>query len=221
MNSRFFSNFGWNENRLLWMTLAVSISLHLGIVGLSRLNFAIPPKKTIEIDLTAVARPSSSVAQKQAAPPQPKPAPKPKKWLRPNPEHPAPAKPEATPAPAPTPMPTSPAAPSSAPINGEAAVGLLSRLPQLLNLSDLKKIQDKFYPSEERARFQGGIVILDIHLDVDGHVVSTDVVQSAGPSFDQAAQRVAKLLRFTPAYMGSQKVSVKIRQAIEFKSEDE
>jgi outer membrane biosynthesis protein TonB len=44
-------------------------------------------------------------------------------------------------------------------------------------------------------------------------------VQSAGTDFDQAAQKAAKLLRFTPAFLGSQRVGVKMRQAIQFKLE--
>ena len=59
--------------------------------------------------------------------------------------------------------------------------------------------------------------MLDIHIGTDGLVSSADIVQSADPDFEQAAVRVAELLRFTPAYVGSQPVAVKMRQAIQFK----
>jgi hypothetical protein len=47
-------------------------------------------------------------------------------------------------------------------------------------------------------------------------VTSVDVVRSAAPDFDEAARKVGLLLRFTPAYLGAQKVPVKLRQAIQF-----
>jgi TonB family protein len=46
-----------------------------------------------------------------------------------------------------------------------------------------------------------------------------EVVQSADPDFDAAAVRVARLLRFKPAYVNGQTVAVKMRQAIRFKLE--
>jgi TonB family protein len=58
--------------------------------------------------------------------------------------------------------------------------------------------------------------VIDLHVDADGHVTSVDVVRSATPAFDEAARHVGLLLRFTPAYLGTQKVPVKLRQAIQF-----
>ena len=101
--------------------------------------------------------------------------------------------------------------------SGDNNQNALSRIPQLLNLSDLGAILNRFYPEEARAQRQEASVVLDLHIDTDGHIKSVDVVQSAGAEFDAAALRVAKLLRFTSAFMGSQRVAVKLRQAIQFK----
>ena len=64
-------------------------------------------------------------------------------------------------------------------------------------------------------------MVLDLHVDTNGHVRSMDVIKSGGQDFDIAAQKAAALLRFTPAFMGSQRVAVKMRQAIQFKLENE
>ena len=98
-------------------------------------------------------------------------------------------------------------------------VTVLSRIPQLLNLSDLRAILQRFYPEEARSQGRQGIVVLDLHIDTEGHVVSVDVVRLGGSDFDGAAMKAAKLLRFTPAFLGSQRVNVKMRQAIQFKLE--
>jgi TonB family protein len=92
----------------------------------------------------------------------------------------------------------------------------LSRLPQLLNLGDLHAILQRFYPEAERLRGNKGTVVIDLHVDMDGHVTSVDIVRSAAPDFDDAAKHVGLLLRFSPAYLGTQKVPVKLRQAIQF-----
>jgi TonB family protein len=92
----------------------------------------------------------------------------------------------------------------------------LTQLPQLLNLSDLSSILKRFYPERERVLGRGGTVVIDLHVDAEGQVKSVDVVRSGGADFDSAARRVGLLLRFSPAYMGAQKVPVRLRQAIRF-----
>lgn len=92
----------------------------------------------------------------------------------------------------------------------------LTRLPQLKNLGDLHAILRRFYPEAERVRGGTGTVVIDLHVDADGRVTAVDVVRSATPAFDEAARRVGMLLRFTPAFLGAQRVPVKLRQAIQF-----
>jgi len=50
-------------------------------------------------------------------------------------------------------------------------------------------------------------------------VKSADIVQSGGADFDEAARKAVSLLRFSPAFLGSQRVAVKMRQAIQFRLE--
>jgi TonB family protein len=107
---------------------------------------------------------------------------------------------------------------------GEYAVGdgkanVLSQIPQLLNLSDLRAILQRFYPEAARSQGREALVVLDIHVDSEGHVSSADIVRSGGADFDEAAKKVAVLLHFTPAFIGSERVAVKMRQAVQFKLE--
>ena len=125
----------------------------------------------------------------------------------------APAAPE--PEPSPTPGPAGNGAPGEYG-EGEGDMAALTRLPQLLNLGDLRAILKRFYPEEERLRGRQGTVVIDLHVDADGRVTSVEIVRSAAPDFDEAAKRVGLLLRFSPAYLGAQKVPVKLRQAIQF-----
>ena len=102
---------------------------------------------------------------------------------------------------------------------GDGSANVHSRIPQLLNLSDLRAILQHFYPEEARSQGREGMVVLDIHIDTEGHVASVDVVRSGGSDFDEAARKAVNLLRFTPAFLGSHRVAVKMRQAIQFKLE--
>lgn len=102
---------------------------------------------------------------------------------------------------------------------GDGSANVLSRIPQLLNLSDLRAILKRYYPEEARSQGREATVVLDIHIDTDGHVTSVDIVRSGGTDFDEASQKAVKLLHFTPAFLGSQRVNVKMRQAIQFKLE--
>ena len=213
------------EQSFLWAGAIVSASLHAALFGFGNLSLSYRSKPTIEIDLTNAVHmgPASGPAVKPAKaslPPRSKPAPKPKEWTRPAPGQKAPLpKPEPRPAPEETPPSSQAPSPAGGPGGGETGLGQVSRLPQLLNLADLSAILRRYYPEEERARGDEGTVVLDLHLDQDGRVTSADVVRSGGAAFDGAALRAARLLRFTPAFVGGDKVAVKIRQAIQFKLE--
>jgi TonB family protein len=204
--------------------LLLGFALSAGVHGLVYLWGYAPAREKhppVELDLTMSGH-LGHLGRARAAPrptaPPPPPAPKPAEWVKPasNKAAPAPdltkqaapAAPEAEPAPAP--------GPAGEYGEGEGDMTMLSRLPQLKNLSDLHAILRRFYPEEERLRGRTGTVVIDLHVDTDGHVTSVDVVRSATPAFDEAAKHVGMLLRFTPAYVGSQKVAVKLRQAIQF-----
>jgi len=228
MNLRAF----WKDENIFWEAVVLSLCLHFLLFHVGEISFRFHEKHTVEIDITNMGHMGMPGPVKQAAAssaPEPKkPTSPPREWTKHAPNQkaiPAPIPTQPVPAPEPeeTPPP-SPAATSNG--TGEYGIGdgsasVLSRLPQLLNLSDLSVILKRFYPEQARTERREGTVVLDLHIDTDGHVQSADVVRSNGSDFDDAARRIAKLLRFTPAFMGSQRVAVKMRQAIQFKLKDE
>jgi TonB family protein len=216
------------ERRKSYLTMAFALSAGVhGLVYLWGYAAPKPPHPPVELDLTMSGHlghlGGGHAAARPAAPPPP-PAPKPAEWVKaaPNKTAPmpdmtktaaAPAAPEPEPAPAPGPAGNTPPGEYG---EGEGDMTQLTRLPQLKNLSDLHAILRRFYPEAERLRGATGTVVIDLHVDPDGHVTTVDIVRSATPAFDEAARHVGLLLRFTPAYLGSQKVAVKLRQAIQF-----
>lgn len=221
MNLRSF----WNEDYLLWEALFLSVGLHFLLLHAGAVTFHFQQKHTVEIDITNMGHMGMSAPAPKAAPAPPKPAARTKEWVKP------PDNQKIAPAPIPTqpvaaPTPEEPPPPTSVPGTGEYGIGtgdgnatVLSRIPQLLNLSDLRAILQRFYPEEARSQGREATVVLDIHIDTEGHVTSVDIARSGGSEFDEAARKAAMLLRFTPAFLGSQRVAVKMRQAIQFKLE--
>ncbi|MFI5362740.1 MAG: energy transducer TonB [Elusimicrobiota bacterium] len=216
------------ERRKSYMPLGLALSA--GVHGLIYLWGYAAPRVThppVELDLTMSGHlghlGGGHAAPRPAAPPPP-PAPKPAEWVKAADNKPAPApdlaKEAAAPAAAePAPVPTPGPAGNEPPGEygeGEGDMTQLTRLPQLKNLGDLHAILRRFYPEAERLKGATGTVVIDLHVDQDGHVTSVEVVRSATPDFDDAAKHVGMLLRFTPAYLGTQKVGVKVRQAIQF-----
>ncbi len=211
----------WSDDYLFWEALLLSLGMHLFVsykAGEFSLHFQ--QKHTVEIDITNMGRIGMPAAPIQpAAPPAPKPAAPRKEWV----------KPALNQQIVPAPIPTQPvvSTPKEPPPQQEYNVGtegtsstVVSRIPQLINLSDLRAILQRFYPEQARAEGRQATVALDLHIDTDGHVQNVDVVRSGGADFDEAAIRAVKLLRFTPAFLGSQRVGVKMRQAIQFKLEE-
>ena len=215
------------ERRKSYLPLAFALSA--GVHGLIYLwGYAAPRPQhpPVELDLTMSGHlghlGGGHAAPRPAAPPPP--APKLAEWVKAAENKPAPlpdltqtaaapAAPESEPAPAPGPAGDQPPGEYG---EGEGDMTELTRLPQLKNLGDLRAILRRFYPEAERLRGATGAVVIDLHVDPEGHVTSVDVVRSATPAFDEAARHVGLLLRFTPAYLGTQKVPVKLRQAIQF-----
>jgi len=216
------------DDRLFWEALILSLGAHFLMFHMSEMTFKFHEKHTVEIDITNMGHMGVIGTPHRAAAPPPRAAAPRKEWVKPAPnQKPVPAqvptKPVAAPVPEEPPTPVGPVGNTT----GEYAIGtgengpnVLSRLPQLINLSDLSAILRRFYPEEARAHGIEGTVVLDLHIDTDGHVKSVDIVRSGGRDFDTAAQKAAMLLRFTPAFMGSQRVAVKMRQAIQFKLEN-
>jgi TonB family protein len=210
--------------------LPLAFALSAGVHGLIYLWGYAAPRAThppVELDLTMsghLGHLGGGPAAARPAVPPPPPAPKPAEWVKAAENKPAPlpdltktaaapAAPEAAPSPATGPAGSQPPGEYG---EGEGDMTSLTRLPQLKNLGDLRAILRRFYPEAERVRGATGSVVIDLHVDADGRVTSVDVVRSATPAFDEAARHVGLLLRFTPAYLGTQKVPVKLRQSIQF-----
>ena len=226
MNFRSF----WSDDNLLWETLLLSLGMHFLLFHIGNLSFRLHEKHVVEIDITNMGHLGMpGGGRRTAAPAPPKPVARPKEWVKPAPNQkvipaPIPTQPVAAPAlEEETPAPAGPVGTGTGEYGigtGDGSPNALSRLPQLKNLSDLGAILRRYYPEEARRERKEGAVTLDLHIDTDGRVQSADVVNSGGSAFDVAAQQIAKLLRFTPAFVGSQRVAVKMRQTIQFKLED-
>ncbi|HEX4047167.1 MAG TPA: energy transducer TonB [Elusimicrobiota bacterium] len=210
------------ERRKSYLPLAFALSFGAhGLVYLLGYAAPRPAHQPVELDLTMSGHLGRLGGGRAAPPPPPS---KPAAWVKaaPNKAAPlpdlkkdaaAPPAPETAPAPAPAPAADRPPAEYG---EGEGDMTSLTRLPQLKNLGDLRAILRRFYPEAERLSGKTGTVVIDLHVDIDGRVVSVDVARSATPAFDEAARKVGLLLRFTPAYLGTQRVAVKLRQAIQF-----
>jgi TonB family protein len=209
----------FKEENLFREAAAASIILHLALVRAGTMSLNRPQPHQVEIDITGMIRPAAEAAPQKPAPSVPKPATPPappKEWTKSSDNK------KVEPAPIPvkpvTPPPETP--PSEIPIgSGEGGERFLSALPQLLNMSELSAMLQKFYPEDAREDAREATVVLDIHIGTDGKVNAVDIVQSADTEFNSAAQRVIRLLRFKPAYAGGKPVAVKMRQAIQFKLE--
>jgi protein TonB len=218
------------EKSFLPAAFAASAAIH-GLIYFLGYAAPRPAHAPVELDLTMSGHLGTAGGAHHSAPkaaPAPPPAPKAaeKDWVKASANKPAPiAAPSATPSPAPAPETPAPSAAANANESsggfgeGDGDLTSLTRYPAILNLSDLGVILRRFYPEAERDAGHEGIVVVDLHVDVDGRVTSVDVVRSSAPDFADAAVRAARLLRFSPAYRGAEKVAVKLRQAIKFNLE--
>jgi TonB family protein len=215
----------WSDDRFIWKAFAISLSLHALLFGVKGLSPYTPANKFIEVDITNIGPPGAASGSAKAPD---KPPDKIKKAARTKPQPPPAPTAVSVPSAAAPPPPEEQPPPQAAAGNaaGEYGIGtgdgsatVLSRIPVLLNLSDLRAILQRFYPEEARSRGREATVVLDIHINPGGRVTSVDIVRSGGADFDEAAKKAALLLRFSPAYLGTERVGVKMRQAIQFKLE--
>jgi TonB family protein len=211
----------FKEEYLFREAIAASVALHLLMMNAGRLSFQWSQKHQVEIDITNMGHMGGPRPPAPApAAPAPKPVAPPKEWTKPADDQ------KVAPAPIPTapvpqaPEPPPPPLPAEIGINtGDGRQDQISKLPQLLNLSDLSIILQKFYPEKAREEGRQATVVMDIHIGQDGKINAVEVVQSGDPDFEAAAIHVAQLLRFKAACVNGQPVAVKMRQAIQFKLE--
>ena len=89
--------------------------------------------------------------------------------------------------------------------------------PELRNRDEVSRALIRYYPPLLRDAGIGGTVLVWFFIDEQGRVQKTQVNKSSGQqSLDQAALRVADLMRFTPALNRDQKVKVWVALPIVF-----
>ena len=107
-------------------------------------------------------------------------------------------------------------------VNGTGHGGTrLLAFPKLLNRDEVLANLQKFYPEVERVAGREANVTVQVHIEIDGSVRSVDIRTSSGASFDAAAQKVGKLMRFSPAIgLDDHPVRVSLPQPISFRLEN-
>jgi TonB family protein len=96
----------------------------------------------------------------------------------------------------------------------------LTVLPRLLNKEEVLEALQREYPLAERAAGHEADVTLEVHIGADGAVWKTEVLGSASPAFDAAAQSVARRMKFSPALgLNGKPVPVRLPQPMGFRLE--
>ncbi|HXT02248.1 MAG TPA: TonB family protein [Elusimicrobiota bacterium] len=104
--------------------------------------------------------------------------------------------------------------------HGDGGTRLLA-FPKLLNRDEVLANLRRLYPEAEREAGREADVRVMIHVGADGTVRSVDVTRSANAAFDEAAQKVGKLMRFSPAIgLDGRPVPVRLPQPIMFRLEN-
>jgi periplasmic protein TonB len=89
--------------------------------------------------------------------------------------------------------------------------------PQLLNTREVQQALERQYPPMLRDAGITGSVVLWFFIGEDGDVRTTVIHQGSGyDAFDQAAQGIARIMRFSPAYNRDQRVPVWVSLPITF-----
>lgn len=92
-----------------------------------------------------------------------------------------------------------------------------TQAPRLQNRSDVARALERNYPPLLRDAGIGGSVKVWFFIDEDGKVVNTVVQESSGyPALDEAAEKVARMMQFSPAYNRDKKVRVWVEIPIVF-----
>lgn len=99
--------------------------------------------------------------------------------------------------------------------NGGSPAGIIP--PKLLNLNEVLKNLERFYPKAEREKGQEASVLVAIHIGIDGNVTGVDILKPAAADFNEAAQQVARLMKFSPARNAQGPIAVKIAQQMIFR----
>ena len=89
--------------------------------------------------------------------------------------------------------------------------------PRLTNSSEVGRALERTYPPLLRDAGIGGQTVMWFFIDENGKVLRTQVNQSSGyPALDEAAEKVANLMQFSPAFNRDKKVQVWVQIPIKF-----
>ncbi|MBI5200758.1 MAG: TonB family protein [Elusimicrobia bacterium] len=92
----------------------------------------------------------------------------------------------------------------------------VNRPPRLINKEEVLANLKRFYPELERRAGREGKVLVQLDIGEDGNVRAVQVLNSAGELFDEAAQKVGRLMRFEPELKASLPVRSLKKQSIYF-----
>ena len=86
-----------------------------------------------------------------------------------------------------------------------------------LHAPELLESVDATFPAAALEQRIEAAVVLRLHVDVDGRVTQTELVESAGEGFDEAAQAAVQSFRFKPARRGETPIASRILYRYEFR----
>ncbi|HEX5099657.1 MAG TPA: TonB-dependent receptor [Polyangiaceae bacterium] len=83
---------------------------------------------------------------------------------------------------------------------------------------ELVKGEEPEYPASARAQRLEPTIVLQLSIDEQGAVTNVEVVESAGPAFDEAMIAVARRFQFEPAHRGEKPVKSKVLYKHQFQA---
>ncbi|HEX8690925.1 MAG TPA: energy transducer TonB [Longimicrobium sp.] len=126
--------------------------------------------------------------------------------------------------PNPAPNPAPPAGDPQPSGNGEGPVSaeVATELPALANRAEAERLLRRYYPPLLRESGMTGRTVVTLIIDAEGRVEpgSVSVQETSHPAFAEPAVKVAEKMRFRPAKLGREPISVIIAIPIEWRLEN-
>ena len=107
------------------------------------------------------------------------------------------------------------------PVDGRESPGVAGEpvRPRLLNPEELNRALEREYPPLLKERLIGGTTVVHIFIDEEGIVRNQRVAESSGrKELDDAALRVVRVARFSPAMNRGEQVALWITMEITFRA---
>jgi len=106
------------------------------------------------------------------------------------------------------------------PVRRSAALAATRSTPRLANNSEVAVALQRLYPPLLRDAGIGGEVMVVFDIDANGRVTHADIGESSGHvALDEAALKVASVMRFEPASDGANRVATRISLPITFRTQ--